>query len=93
MSNKLPYKEQLKILRDKNGINKELMEYLKETNKIHKLIFEAIATDPKTIPEISRETNLEPELVFWHVNALRKYGKIVDGIKTGDYWKYSKASA
>jgi predicted transcriptional regulator len=90
MSEKLPYQEQLKILREKNGTNKDLMESVKMTNKIHKLIMESLATGPKTIPEIALETKLESEVIFWHVNALRKYGKIVDGGKTGDYWKYSK---
>jgi predicted transcriptional regulator len=87
---KLDYKEQLKILRTERGINKDLQEHVKETNKIFKLILDSLAADPKTIIELVDDIKLKSETIFWHVNALRKYGKIIDGEKKGDYWKYVK---
>jgi hypothetical protein len=34
--------------------------------------------------------DLPVEVVFWHVNALRKYDKMTDVKKSGDYWLYQK---
>ncbi len=80
--------EQLKILnKEKGPVPKELMDYYKEMTKKQKLVLDSIK-DEKTVPEISKETNLSTSEVLWYLTGLVKYGKAeIIPAKTG-YMKY-----
>jgi predicted Rossmann fold nucleotide-binding protein DprA/Smf involved in DNA uptake len=86
------YLDQLKTLRGQRGDRKDLTELRKTQVQHEKAILAAIATEPKTVPEIAAETGIHEQLVFWLINALRKYNKIESVKKRGDYMTYLKAS-
>lgn len=84
-------KAQLATLKEKRGpVSESLKEYRNQTNKIHKAILAAIESEAKNAPDIAHEINMPSVEVFWHINALRKYGKIEDAGKKGDYQTYKK---
>ncbi|MBN8216355.1 MAG: hypothetical protein J0L75_06910 [Spirochaetes bacterium] len=83
-------KAKLKIAKERHGVSPELLARVKETNRIHRAILEAVATEAKSVPDIAAATSLPSEVVFWNVNALRKYNKLVDVKKSGDFWLYQK---
>ena len=82
-------KESMRKARETRGVSKDLLAYQKENIKIHKAILEA-AQEPITVPDLSRKLEMPVEVVFWHVNALRKYDKMTDVRKSGEYWLYQK---
>lgn len=85
------YAEQIKQLRAQRGTEqKELAERAKEQARAQKLALTAIETEAKTVPEIAEETGMPTQEVFWWVTALRKYGKIQDKGKRGEYIAYQK---
>ncbi len=82
-------KESMRKARDLRGVSKDLLAYQKENIRIHKAILEA-STDPISVPDLSQKLSMPVEIVFWHVNALRKYDKLTDVKKSGQYWLYQK---
>jgi len=82
-------KEKLKRAKELRGANPELQARQKENNRIQRAILEA-ALEPISVPELAEKTSIAIDIVFWHVNALRKYDKMVDVKKSGDYWLYKK---
>lgn len=82
-------KESMKKAREQRGVSKDLLAYQKENIRIHKAILEA-STEPISVPDLSQKLEMPVEVVFWHVNALRKYDKMTDVKKSGDYWLYQK---
>lgn len=83
------YLEQLKALRAQRD-TKSITEVRKEQNAQEKAILAAIASEPKTVPEISQETQIDAQRVFWLIAALRKYNKAESVKKRGDYMTYIK---
>ena len=84
-------KEKLKLAKENRGkISPELLERVREISGIHKSILDALGAEAKTIPDLALATGLPPEVVFWNVNALRKYNKIHDVKKCGSYFSYAK---
>jgi hypothetical protein len=82
-------KESMKTARERRGVSKELLAYQKENIRIHKAILEA-ASEPISVPDLAKIVDMPVEVVFWHVNALRKYDKMTDIRKSGEYWLYQK---
>lgn len=82
-------KESMKKARGSRGVSKDLLAYQKENIRIHKMILEA-AQEPISAPDLSKKLDMPVEVVFWHVNALRKYDKMTDVKKSGEYWLYQK---
>jgi biotin operon repressor len=82
-------KEKLKRARELRGVSPELLARQKENIRIQKAILEG-ALEPISVPDLAQNTGISSEIVFWHVNALRKYDKMVDVKKSGDYWLYKK---
>lgn len=64
---------------------------MREQTRIQKSILDSIETVGKTVPDIAKETGLGSDVVFWHINALRRYGRIKDGAKSGAYFTYLKS--
>lgn len=84
-----PEKKPILVLRERmGGVSDKLKEYNKNLVKVRKDIAAALRTGPKTIPEIARETGLASKDAMWHVMALRKYGKVVEGSQRDDYFEY-----
>jgi hypothetical protein len=82
-------REQIKAFREKHGpVSSILLEESKEQIKIQRIILAALDNGPKTVPELFQATGLDARKVLWYVTALRKYGKIGDGPKRGDYPSY-----
>jgi predicted transcriptional regulator len=71
---------------------KEIVERVRfrvrEQNRVEQQIAHALKGGPRTVPEISRETGLPAERVFWYLMALKKYGKVVEGAKKDSYFAY-----
>ena len=62
--------------------------HVKEQNRIRRLINKSLEEGPKTVPAIAEATNLPSRMVFWHVIAMKKYGKVAEGSMEGDYPAY-----
>lgn len=62
--------------------------YLKEQTKLRKQLKEAWGTDELTVPELAEKTKLPTNVVFWHLMALRKFGKAKETAMKGDYPAY-----
>ncbi|MHB1461564.1 MAG: hypothetical protein ACYC1M_09815 [Armatimonadota bacterium] len=85
------YLQQLKQLRSERGsLPKEMIERGKSQISIQKTILAAIETEYKTVPEIAELTGLDTQDVFWWITALRKYNRVQDGKKRGEYATYLK---
>ncbi len=88
---KLSYTEQIKELRARRGEgSKEKQERSKEQIKAQKAILAAIDKEAKTVPEIAEATGMNTQEVFWWITAMRKYNKVTDETKKGDYIAYRK---
>lgn len=84
-------KEKLKRAKEKRGaVSPALLEHLRETNKVQKAILDALGEESKSVPDLAAATGISEDVVFWHVNALRKYNKIHDVKKSGEYFLYAK---
>ncbi len=77
------------LLKKNKTVPKELLDKIKEDNKIKSAILNSMKEGPKTIPEISKTTGLPLPTVMWWVMTLRKYGSIVEtGEIDSDFYKY-----
>jgi predicted transcriptional regulator len=90
MTENINYSEQLKKLKEKNPVSKELLEEVKKQNKIKTAILNSISHDAKTIPEISKEINVPSEKVLWYLAGFKKYGFIYEEGKKGSYYTYKR---
>lgn len=82
-------KELLKRLRE---ARKESIEALagkmKEQKKTIQRIKEQLAESLKTVPEIASALGLPASEIMWYIAALKKYGEVAEGEKTGGYFRY-----
>ena len=82
-------KRTARILRQRSGgVDKELTKRHREYNRVRKKVTEALKPGPKTVPEIAELTELPTHQVFWHLMAMKKYGKVIEGEERGDYYQY-----
>jgi len=85
------YKDQLKTLRDRNPVTVEQAGKLRlKQQKLHKALLAEIENGPKTVPELAVALECESREVLWHLMALKKYNKVVDDKKQGEYVGYCK---
>jgi predicted Rossmann fold nucleotide-binding protein DprA/Smf involved in DNA uptake len=82
-------KEALRQLREERKaiierVRKMTMNQYKRISAINS----QIEKEAKTIPELASALSMSPSDVLVTVSALRKYGKVVEGVKDGDYFKY-----
>jgi hypothetical protein len=61
---------------------------MKKQWKAVKAIREHLAGVELTVPEIAAATGLPTSEVLWYVASLKKYGEILEGPKSGDYYRY-----
>jgi len=84
----------VKIYKKQTGakVSEELRERNKENNKIKKIIFGALESGPKTVPEIANETGVPSHKILWHIATSLRYRLVEPVEKTDeDYWKYQLA--
>jgi predicted Rossmann fold nucleotide-binding protein DprA/Smf involved in DNA uptake len=87
-------KKPIEILRDRRGgVPPELIERNRQQAANRRRIVDALKMASKTVPEIAKETGLLPHEVFWHLMAMKKYGKLVEGQQREDYFEYALAEA
>jgi predicted transcriptional regulator len=86
-------REALKALRDQRPTETEAAQArLKEQLKIEREITRVLKDGPKTVPALAEATGFPTETVFWHLVALKKYGKVVEAEQEGDYFQYRLVS-
>ncbi|MDA8216891.1 MAG: winged helix-turn-helix domain-containing protein [Dehalococcoidales bacterium] len=79
----------LKALRERQGpALAETQARLKEQTRIVNDLTRLLEAGPKTVLDLAREAGLPTQTVFWHLIALKKYGKVVEGEQEGDYYQY-----
>jgi predicted Rossmann fold nucleotide-binding protein DprA/Smf involved in DNA uptake len=66
-----------------------LLERQRATTRLHRQILEALGEE-RTVPELAEATGIDPAELMFHVNALRKYGRVEDAGKRGDYLTYRR---
>jgi len=78
------------ILRERYGpISREILEISRESARYQAAILGTLKNGPMTVPQLASATQLPADRLFWHVNALRKYGKLKSGDKAEGYFIYS----
>jgi len=87
--NKQKALENLKTFREAAPpVSETVRESLKKQNRFVKIIKEALADSPKTVPRIAEMSGLPAHEIFWYMNALRKYGFAEIGGEDGSYLLY-----
>jgi predicted transcriptional regulator len=86
-------REALKALREQRPAETEAVQArLKEQMKIEREITQLLKEGPKTVPAVAEATGFPTQTVFWHLIALKKYGKVVEAEQEGDYFQYRLVS-
>lgn len=77
------------ILRERHGgPTAEMKEYFKTQNTVRKLLIEALQKSPLTIPELASRCQVAPDVIMWHMMAMRRYGRVIEDEVRGDYYSY-----
>jgi hypothetical protein len=83
-------KSSINVLRDRRGgMTDELKAYFKEQQRVRKALVEALRGGPRTVPELAAAVRLETPAAMWHVAAMRRYGRVVDGPARDGYPSYA----
>jgi hypothetical protein len=61
---------------------------VKEQNLIRDRITGLLRESHKTVPELSEATGMPTDAVFWHIVAMRKYGKVAETGLKAEYPSY-----
>jgi predicted Rossmann fold nucleotide-binding protein DprA/Smf involved in DNA uptake len=72
-------KKTIDYIKEKRTFSEELTKKRKEFTRIRKLILKSLETEPKTIPQVARESGLPLDVVTYNLMTLRKYGEIETG--------------
>jgi predicted transcriptional regulator len=80
-------------LKERRGpVSDELLESIRLNNAARAAVKKALASGPRTVPEIAEASGLSSRLVLWTVTAMRKYGSVLEDSVDGSYPRYSLAS-
>ena len=86
-------REALEALREQRATETEAAQArLKEQVKIEREIIRVLKEGPLTVPALAEATGFPTRMVFWHLVALRKYGKVAEAEREGDYFRYRLTS-
>lgn len=77
-----------KLDEEKGPISKELLDYTRKINEMLSKITSVIKTEPKDIPQISKETSIDSATLLWLLSGMVKYGKAEVIIPKSGYPKY-----
>ncbi len=67
----------INVIKEKRGVSEELKEENKRYNRIKRAVLKSLENGKKTIPEISSETGIAPEIVTYNLMTSLKYGSVV----------------
>lgn len=85
-------RERTKMLADLRKENRDLVEQnqaaLKEQQAIRKTLRRGLQGEPRSIPEIAKNSGLPAHEVLWHVNAMKKYGEVIEDGMDDDFEYY-----
>jgi len=84
-------KSTLKLFKEKikPKVSEELLKMTREQASMRSKITKALASSPKTIPEIAREIGVDISIVTWYVLTFVRYDVFEPVEQTEDgYWKY-----
>ena len=83
------YRDALKALRERTGgASDELKQYHKENTKLIGDVRKALQSGLQTVPDLSNETGYDTKRVFFAINVLRRYEKLLILSKREDYPQY-----
>jgi predicted transcriptional regulator len=88
----MPEKEKtpVAIFRDsRGGIPDTLRDSMKEQNRIHRLIKDALKASPMTVPQLAAKIEVPSEITMWHLMAMKRYGDVCESGREGDYYRYA----
>ncbi len=89
MSDTAKNREALKLLREQRGeALGQAQARLKEQTRIVKELTGLLQEEPRTVPALAEAMKLPTQTVFWHLIALKKYGKVAEAEQEGDYFRY-----
>ncbi|NLF07581.1 MAG: hypothetical protein GX594_06325 [Pirellulaceae bacterium] len=57
--------------------------------QVRKTIIETLRRGTQTVPAIAESTGLPSHQVLWHLMAMKKYGRLVEGQQRDDYYEYA----
>lgn len=84
--------ERTKLLADLRKENRELVKQnqatLKEQLSVRKTLRRVLQGEPRSIPDIAKNTGLPAHDVLWHVNAMKKYGEVIEDGMDDDFEYY-----
>jgi len=88
-------KSTLKLFKEKikPKVSKDLLKMTREQALMRSKITKALASGPKTIPEIAKEIGVDIYIVTWYILTFNRY-KLLESIEKTDegYWKYKAVS-
>lgn len=85
-------KKPIDVLRERRGIvPPELVERNRQLAATRRQIVAALKESAKTVPEIAKETGVPKGEVFWHLMAMKKYGKLIEVQEREEYFEYALA--
>ncbi|NWF83432.1 MAG: winged helix-turn-helix domain-containing protein [Bryobacteraceae bacterium] len=83
------WREDLKIFRERmGGVTQERKDWQKEQRDYSKAISGVLEKGARTVPEIAEASGLPSDKILWHLMAMKKYGKIAEAGRSGDYFRY-----
>ena len=87
---KRDWKADVKVFRERmGGMTDERKAWQKEQRDTEKAIHNALKDGPRTIPEIAVEAQIPSHRIVWHLMALKRYGKVAEMDRVGDYYRYT----
>jgi predicted Rossmann fold nucleotide-binding protein DprA/Smf involved in DNA uptake len=83
------WQHDLKIFRERmGGLTEQKKTMAKEQRDATRALEKALKAGPRTVPQLAAETGIPAAKVFWFLMALRKYGKVAEAGRIGDYYLY-----
>jgi hypothetical protein len=73
----------------RKGVIARVAARVKEQQQAVKALKQSLQAGGKTVPELAQDTGLPAAEVLWYLAALKKYGEIAEGAKTGSYFRYT----
>jgi len=87
-------RDALRRLRGQGGAGLESAQArLKEQTRVTNEIVRLLREGPRSVPELAEAIALPTQTVFWHLMALKKYGRVLEGEQDGDYYRYRLADS
>ena len=94
MKNNSEGKDRLKGLRQQRKLVVERVSALvKEQNRVRREINKALKEGSRTVPAVAAAIGIPSSTVFWHLIAMKKYGRVVEAGQEDNYPTYRLTEA